>query len=268
MIEGRSAVPPRGDITILNYEIVAAHRIALSSPRPSALVVDESHYCKNPRAKRTQAVRRLAAAVQPDGLRLALTGHAGPQPRRGADRAAARDRPPRGLRLGLVVLAAVRPGAQRGAPALAPAQALLRATREGRRAAAAAREAPGRRAGVVDQRGRVPARRARRGRVAALAAAGSLRARVKDRGDAARRAPGAARDAAAPGRARQARRRGRLDPRLPRIGRAAGRVRTPRRGPSGRAGPLPRRTAPGGKRLARGARSVDRRVPSSPAGPS
>jgi SNF2 family DNA or RNA helicase len=74
MIEGRSAVPPRGDITILNYEIVAAHRIALSSPRPSALVVDESHYCKNPRAKRTQAVRRLAAAVQPDGLRLALTG--------------------------------------------------------------------------------------------------------------------------------------------------------------------------------------------------
>ena len=74
VIEGRSAVPPRGDITILNYEIVAAHRIALSSPRPSALVVDESHYCKNPRAKRTQAVRRLAAAVQPDGLRLALTG--------------------------------------------------------------------------------------------------------------------------------------------------------------------------------------------------
>jgi SNF2 family DNA or RNA helicase len=37
-------------------------------------VVDESHYCKNPRAKRTQAVRRLAAAVPPDGLRLALTG--------------------------------------------------------------------------------------------------------------------------------------------------------------------------------------------------
>jgi SNF2 family DNA or RNA helicase len=74
VIEGRSAVPPRGDITILNYEIVAAHRIALSAPRPRALVVDESHYCKNPRAKRTQAVRRLAAAVQPDGLRLALTG--------------------------------------------------------------------------------------------------------------------------------------------------------------------------------------------------
>ncbi len=39
-----------------------------------AIVVDESHYCKNPQAKRTHAVRRLAAAVPPDGLRLALTG--------------------------------------------------------------------------------------------------------------------------------------------------------------------------------------------------
>jgi superfamily II DNA or RNA helicase len=74
VVEGRSAVPPRGEITILNYEIVAAHREALSRERPRALVVDESHYCKNPRAKRTQSVRRLAAAVAPNGLRLALTG--------------------------------------------------------------------------------------------------------------------------------------------------------------------------------------------------
>jgi SNF2 family DNA or RNA helicase len=73
-VEGRSAVPPRGEITILNYEIVAAHRQALSRLRPRALVIDESHYCKNPRAKRTQAVRRLAGAVASDGLRLALTG--------------------------------------------------------------------------------------------------------------------------------------------------------------------------------------------------
>ena len=62
------------DITILNYEIVAAHRETLARARPRALVVDESHYCKNPQAKRTQAVRRLAAACAPDGLRLALTG--------------------------------------------------------------------------------------------------------------------------------------------------------------------------------------------------
>jgi SWI/SNF-related matrix-associated actin-dependent regulator 1 of chromatin subfamily A len=74
MIEGRSAVPPSGEITILNYEIVAAHREALARRRPRALVVDESHYCKNPQAKRTHAVRRLANAVASDGLRLALTG--------------------------------------------------------------------------------------------------------------------------------------------------------------------------------------------------
>ena len=74
VIEGRSVVPPEGEITILNYEIVASHREVLARRRPRALVVDESHYCKNPRAKRTQAVRRLAGAVASDGLRLALTG--------------------------------------------------------------------------------------------------------------------------------------------------------------------------------------------------
>jgi superfamily II DNA or RNA helicase len=74
LVQGRAPIPPTGDITILNYEIVAAHRAALARRRPRALVVDESHYCKNPHAKRTQAVRRLAEAVTPDGLRLALTG--------------------------------------------------------------------------------------------------------------------------------------------------------------------------------------------------
>ena len=74
MVDGRLAVPPTGEITILNYEIVAAHREALGRLAPRALVVDESHYVKNPHAKRTQAVRRLASSVSEDGLRLALTG--------------------------------------------------------------------------------------------------------------------------------------------------------------------------------------------------
>ncbi|MFL5844968.1 MAG: DEAD/DEAH box helicase [Solirubrobacteraceae bacterium] len=74
ILEGRQAVPKTGEITVLNYEIVAAHREALARIRPRALVVDESHYVKNPQAKRTQAVRRLAAAIPEDGLRLALTG--------------------------------------------------------------------------------------------------------------------------------------------------------------------------------------------------
>ena len=74
VVQGRGVVAPRADITIVNYEVVAAHLPALSRRRPRAIVIDESHYCKNPQAKRTQAVRRLAATVVPDGLRLALSG--------------------------------------------------------------------------------------------------------------------------------------------------------------------------------------------------
>jgi SWI/SNF-related matrix-associated actin-dependent regulator of chromatin subfamily A-like protein 1 len=74
VVEGRSAVPHAGDITILNYEIVAAHREELARLHPKALVVDESHYAKNPQAKRTQAVRRLAGTLDDSALRLALTG--------------------------------------------------------------------------------------------------------------------------------------------------------------------------------------------------
>jgi SWI/SNF-related matrix-associated actin-dependent regulator of chromatin subfamily A-like protein 1 len=74
VISGRSGAPPAADIVILNYEIVHAHREALGRAAPRALVLDESHYCKNPRAKRTQAVRRLARAMPADALRLALTG--------------------------------------------------------------------------------------------------------------------------------------------------------------------------------------------------
>ncbi|HEX4365107.1 MAG TPA: DEAD/DEAH box helicase [Solirubrobacteraceae bacterium] len=74
LVEGRVAVPPQADITILNYEIVAAHGESLGRRKPRALVVDESHYCKNPQAKRTQAVRQLASSVVTGGLRLALSG--------------------------------------------------------------------------------------------------------------------------------------------------------------------------------------------------
>jgi SWI/SNF-related matrix-associated actin-dependent regulator of chromatin subfamily A-like protein 1 len=74
IVQGKGAALMGADITILNYEVVAAHREGLTRRRPRALVLDESHLAKNPRAKRTQAVRRLAAALPADGLRLALTG--------------------------------------------------------------------------------------------------------------------------------------------------------------------------------------------------
>lgn len=62
------------DVTVVSYETAAARCEELEALAPQALVLDESHYCKNPAAKRTQAATRLAAAVPREGLVLALTG--------------------------------------------------------------------------------------------------------------------------------------------------------------------------------------------------
>jgi SWI/SNF-related matrix-associated actin-dependent regulator of chromatin subfamily A-like protein 1 len=62
------------DITVINYDIVAARLPELCALEPQALVLDESHYCKNAAAKRTQAVQRLSSVVPRDGLVLALSG--------------------------------------------------------------------------------------------------------------------------------------------------------------------------------------------------
>jgi SWI/SNF-related matrix-associated actin-dependent regulator 1 of chromatin subfamily A len=74
VVSGTGGVAEAAEITVINYEIVHAHRVRLALRRPRALVLDESHYIKNPRAKRTQAVRKLAEALDEDALRLALTG--------------------------------------------------------------------------------------------------------------------------------------------------------------------------------------------------
>ena len=65
---------PAADVTVVNYDILAARLDELRALAPRALVLDESHYCKNSAAKRTQAVVRLAASVPRAGLVLALTG--------------------------------------------------------------------------------------------------------------------------------------------------------------------------------------------------
>ena len=70
---GRGSLP-LAEITVVNYDILAARLDELRALEPRALVLDESHYCKNAAAKRTQAVQRLAAAVPNDGLVMALTG--------------------------------------------------------------------------------------------------------------------------------------------------------------------------------------------------
>ncbi len=74
VVVGTGKTIPKAEITVLNYEIVHAHRERLAISRPKALILDESHYVKNPAAKRTRAVRRLAEALPEGAFKLALTG--------------------------------------------------------------------------------------------------------------------------------------------------------------------------------------------------
>ena len=62
------------EIVVLNYDILEAHAERLAAGRPRALVLDESHYLKNPRARRTKAAVQLVGRLPDDALRLALTG--------------------------------------------------------------------------------------------------------------------------------------------------------------------------------------------------
>ena len=62
------------EIVVVNYEILDAHLDTLADRAPRAAVFDESHYCKQPRARRTKAAIALASRIHVDGLRLALTG--------------------------------------------------------------------------------------------------------------------------------------------------------------------------------------------------
>ncbi len=71
---GVTALGMTAEITVVNYDILASRLEQLRAIQPRALVLDESHYCKNAAAKRTQAVQRLAGAVPQEGLVLALTG--------------------------------------------------------------------------------------------------------------------------------------------------------------------------------------------------
>ncbi len=62
------------DIVLCNYDILEAHAERLAARDLRAAIFDESHYCKDPRRKRTKAAIALAERVADDGLRLALTG--------------------------------------------------------------------------------------------------------------------------------------------------------------------------------------------------
>lgn len=68
------AEEPAADVTIVNYDILAARLAGLLAQQPRAVVIDEAHYCKNATAKRTQAVQQLTAGVAQDAIVLALSG--------------------------------------------------------------------------------------------------------------------------------------------------------------------------------------------------
>ena len=62
------------EIIVLNYDILEAHAERLAQRAPRALVLDESHYIKNPSAQRTKTALELADHLPDGALRLALTG--------------------------------------------------------------------------------------------------------------------------------------------------------------------------------------------------
>jgi SWI/SNF-related matrix-associated actin-dependent regulator of chromatin subfamily A-like protein 1 len=79
VLDGRTATTwseetAQAEIVVLNYDILEAHLQRLLDIEPRALVLDESHYVKNPRAGRTKAALELAGGLPDDALRLALTG--------------------------------------------------------------------------------------------------------------------------------------------------------------------------------------------------
>ena len=73
-LSGRRGPLPLADIVVVNYDVLDARASALADLEPAAIVFDESHYVKNPKANRTKAAIDLSARLADDALRLALTG--------------------------------------------------------------------------------------------------------------------------------------------------------------------------------------------------
>ena len=73
-LSGRRGPLPLADIIVVNYDVLEARADALADLEPGAIVFDESHYVKNPKANRTKAAIDLSARLPEQALRLALTG--------------------------------------------------------------------------------------------------------------------------------------------------------------------------------------------------
>lgn len=62
------------DIIVVGYNDLARQAEPLLDLQPRALIVDESHLCRNPRTQRTQGVVTFCERLTTDAIRLALTG--------------------------------------------------------------------------------------------------------------------------------------------------------------------------------------------------
>ena len=66
---GGQVFPADPDVVVINYDVLAKHADALHGRTWGIVVLDESHYCKNPKTKRTKAALAISAE-----RKLVLTG--------------------------------------------------------------------------------------------------------------------------------------------------------------------------------------------------
>jgi hypothetical protein len=62
------------EIAVASYDVVHTLVDGATAEPPRALVLDESHFCKNPAARRTRAVTEIAGALDPEAIVLLLSG--------------------------------------------------------------------------------------------------------------------------------------------------------------------------------------------------
>lgn len=74
ILEGKTPSKINSDIAIINYDILSFWTKAIIAAGPMALILDESHYIKNRKAKRTVAAKQIAKAVPDNGAVILLSG--------------------------------------------------------------------------------------------------------------------------------------------------------------------------------------------------
>lgn len=73
-LEGQTTSKIDADVVIVNYDILSFWEDAIIEMAPKALILDESHYIKNRKAKRTGAAKAIAKAIPADGSVILLSG--------------------------------------------------------------------------------------------------------------------------------------------------------------------------------------------------